>query len=158
MRVRARVWQGGASNRAPMASPQANGRYTLPTSAKTRFYKPFHIITAGAGAGIGQAVAYKFAMEGYHACIARRGSGPNRLMGRGEESDPTKDLFQHFCDGIERDGGSASPFYFDGTDPEAVAEAITTIERDVGPIHVAVYNIGAQVGTRSLDATSYRCV
>ena len=141
-----------------MASPQANGRYTLPTSAKTRFYKPFHIITAGAGAGIGQAVAYKFAMEGYHACIARRGSGPNRLMGRGEESDPTKDLFQHFCDGIERDGGSATPFYFDGTDPEAVAEAITTIERDVGPIHVAVYNIGAQVGTRSLDATSYRCV
>ena len=95
-------------------------------------------------------------MEGYHACVARRGSGPGRLLGRGEESDPTKDLFEQFCERILQNGGTAQPFYFDGTNPEEVAETIATIERDVGPIHVAVYNIGAQVGSRSLDKTSYR--
>ena len=43
-----------------------------------------------------------------------------------------------------------------GTVPEETAELIETIERDVGPIEVAVYNIGAQVGSRSLEKTSYR--
>ena len=37
-----------------------------------------------------------------------------------------------------------------------MGELIETIERDVGPIEVAIYNIGAQVGSRSLEKTSYR--
>ena len=37
-----------------------------------------------------------------------------------------------------------------------MAKLIEHIESDVGPIHVAVYNIGAQVGNRSLEKTSYR--
>ena len=43
-----------------------------------------------------------------------------------------------------------------GTVPEETAELVRTIERDIGPIEVALYNIGAQVGPRSLEKTSYR--
>ena len=43
-----------------------------------------------------------------------------------------------------------------GTVPEETAELVETIEKDVGPIDVAVYNIGAQVGSRTLEKTSYR--
>ena len=37
-----------------------------------------------------------------------------------------------------------------------MAEVIETIEHNIGPIEIAVYNIGAQVGSRSLEKTSYR--
>ena len=43
-----------------------------------------------------------------------------------------------------------------GTVPEETAKVVEEIERDIGPIEVAVYNIGAQVGARSLEKTSYR--
>ena len=35
-------------------------------------------------------------------------------------------------------------------------ETVTHIEENVGPIHCAVYNIGAQIGNRTIAKTSYR--
>jgi NAD(P)-dependent dehydrogenase (short-subunit alcohol dehydrogenase family) len=108
-------------------------------------------LVIGAGAGIGQGVARKFAKEGYHACVVRRGPGRSSLS-----DETTKDKFAAFVQSINDEGGSAQAFFASGTDPEQVADLIKTIETDVGPIHVAIYNIGAQVGNRSLEKTSYR--
>ena len=108
-------------------------------------------LVIGAGAGVGQAVARRFAREGLHVCVVRRGGGRSSLS-----DDSTKEKFAAFVQGIKDSGGSAQAFFADGTDPEDVAQLIETIESEVGPIHVAIYNIGAQVGNRSLEKTSYR--
>ena len=50
----------------------------------------------------------------------------------------------------------ATAKFADGTDPVAVAGLVAEIEQSIGPIHFINYNIGAQVGSRSVDKTSYR--
>jgi NAD(P)-dependent dehydrogenase (short-subunit alcohol dehydrogenase family) len=61
-----------------------------------------------------------------------------------------------FVRSINDGGGMATAFYADGTNPEDIAALVQQIEEKVGPIDVAIYNIGAQVGARSLEKTSYR--
>ncbi|MGR9089737.1 MAG: SDR family NAD(P)-dependent oxidoreductase [Gammaproteobacteria bacterium] len=93
----------------------------------------------GAGAGIGGNVAKRFAREGYHVCLCRRSdaAGLDELVA-----------------GIERDGGSASGFLLNAIADNSIEDLVTRIEADIGPIDVAIYNLGAQVGTRSLADTS----
>ncbi len=63
-------------------------------------------LVIGAGAGIGQAVARKFAKEGLHACVVRRGGGPSSLS-----DDRTPELFEQFVQSIKDDGGQATAFF-----------------------------------------------
>ncbi|HEX7035092.1 MAG TPA: SDR family NAD(P)-dependent oxidoreductase [Pseudomonadales bacterium] len=95
----------------------------------------------GAGAGIGGTVARRFAEAGYHGVLCRRSDaeGLARLV-----------------DAIERDGGSASGHLLDATEPDALEARLAAVEADVGPIEVAVYNLGAQIGDRTLADTSYK--
>ena len=102
----------------------------------------------GGGAGIGQAAARKFSEEGFHSCIVRRGKGPHRLI----DGDGNMDAF---VQDIESSGGRCTSLFADGTDGESVKRLVEEIERDIGPIKVALYNIGAQVGNRTLEKTSY---
>ena len=60
-------------------------------------------LVLGAGAGIGQGCAQKFAQEGFHVCIVRRGAGPNRLL---RDEDDTKTKFEAFAQSL-RDAVSA---------------------------------------------------
>ena len=98
-------------------------------------------LVIGAGAGIGGNVAKRFAREGYHACLCRRSDeeGLARLV---EE--------------IKDEGGSASGYILNAVEEGAIEERAMEIERDIGPIEVVVYNLGAQIGDRNLQATSYR--
>ncbi|MCH2335401.1 MAG: SDR family NAD(P)-dependent oxidoreductase, partial [Pseudomonadales bacterium] len=100
-------------------------------------------LVIGAGAGIGGTVARRFAKEGYHACLCRR-TDQDGLEGMVAE--------------IEAEGGSASGFLLNAVDEGAIEERIAAIESDVGGIEVAVYNLGAQIGDRSLSETSYKAV
>jgi len=95
----------------------------------------------GAGAGIGGNVGARFAQGGYHAVLCRRTDedGLNRLV-----------------ESIERDGGSASGFLLNAVDPESLEDRISAIEADIGPIDVVVYNLGAQIGDKPLQDTSYK--
>jgi NAD(P)-dependent dehydrogenase (short-subunit alcohol dehydrogenase family) len=81
----------------------------------------------------------------------RRGPGKSSLS-----DETTAGKFEAFVQSIHDDGGTAQAFFASGTDPDQVAELIKKIETEVGPIHVAIYNIGAQVGNRTLEKTSYR--
>ncbi len=50
----------------------------------------------------------------------------------------------------------ASGHLLDVTDEGAIEALVDTVERDIGPITTAVYNIGAQIGNRPLADTPLR--
>lgn len=95
----------------------------------------------GAGAGIGGTVGKRFAGEGYHAVLCRRSD---------EEG------LQKLVSDIESAGGSASGFLLNAIDDGSIEERIAAVEKDIGPIEVVVFNLGAQIGDRPLAATSYK--
>jgi len=107
----------------------------------------------GAGAGVGQGVAKKFAAEGYHVVVVRRGEGKDRLLSAESQS---KDKLEEFASTVCQAGGSATALFADCTVPAEVSALVQQVEQSIGPIHFINYNIGAQVGDRTLEATSYR--
>lgn len=86
-------------------------------------------LIVGAGVATGAAVARRFAREGFIACAARRNI---------EKLAP-------LVAGIEANGGRCLAFGVDSTNETQMVDMVEAIERDVGPIEVAVYNaaIGA---------------
>lgn len=102
--------------------------------------KPVCLIL-GAGAGIGGNVAKRFAREGYHACLARRSdqAGLDKLVAE-----------------IEADGGSATGFLLNAVEEGSIEQLVRHIEDNIGPIGVAVFNLGAQIGDRGLASTTLK--
>ena len=98
-------------------------------------------LVIGAGAGIGGNVAKRFAREGYHACLCRR-------------SD--QDGLDHLVHSIHEEGNSASGYLLNAVQDNTIEDLVATIESDIGPIEVMVYNLGAQIGNRTLADTSYK--
>jgi NAD(P)-dependent dehydrogenase (short-subunit alcohol dehydrogenase family) len=98
-------------------------------------------LVIGAGAGVGGNVARRFAQEGYHACLCRR-------------SD--EDGLNAMVEGIVAEGGSASGYLLNAIEENSIEERVAAIEADIGPIDVAVYNLGAQIGDRALANTTYK--
>ncbi len=98
-------------------------------------------LVIGAGAGIGGTVGKRFAREGYHAVLCRRSNvdGLERLVNE-----------------ISELGGSASGFIMNAIDENAIESRVASVEADIGPIEVAIYNLGAQIGNRSLVETEDR--
>ncbi len=102
---------------------------------------PAVCLVIGAGAGIGGHVAKRFARAGFHACLARRSDsqGLNRLVGE-----------------IEAAGGAASGFMLNAVEDNSIEALVENVEANIGPIEVAVYNLGAQIGDRALADTSLK--
>ncbi len=98
-------------------------------------------LVMGAGAGIGGTVGRKFAKEGYHSVLCRRSDaeGLRKLVA-----------------GIKADGGEATGFLLNAVEENALEERIEHIERDIGPIEVALFNLGAQIGSRTLTELTYK--
>ncbi|MDZ7826908.1 MAG: SDR family NAD(P)-dependent oxidoreductase [Gammaproteobacteria bacterium] len=96
-------------------------------------------LVLGAGAGIGGNVAKRFARGGYHAVLCRRSDeqGLQRLVA-----------------GIEEEGNRASGYLLDATQPDAIEDRIAAVEAEIGPIDALVFNLGAQIGDRSLAETT----
>jgi NAD(P)-dependent dehydrogenase (short-subunit alcohol dehydrogenase family) len=86
-------------------------------------------LVIGAGDATGGAIARRFAREGFIACVTRRNA----------------DKLQPLVDRIKSEGGQAHGFGSDARDEAQMAELVATIERDIAPIEVAVFNIGANV-------------
>jgi NAD(P)-dependent dehydrogenase (short-subunit alcohol dehydrogenase family) len=85
----------------------------------------------GAGDATGGAIARAFAAEGYTACVNRR---PRH-----------GDALEALAQSIRDAGHQAQAFPADARDEDAVVALVDAIERDIGPIEVAVFNIGANV-------------
>jgi NAD(P)-dependent dehydrogenase (short-subunit alcohol dehydrogenase family) len=95
-------------------------------------------LVIGAGDATGGAIARRFAREGYTACVTRR------------HAEKLTSLVQQ----IEAAGGRVRAFGSDARREEAMAALVAEIERDVGPIEVAVHNIGANVRFGIRETTS----
>ncbi len=98
-------------------------------------------LVIGAGAGIGGHTAMRFAAGGYHTVLARRS----------DEEGLAKLVSQ-----IEEAGGSASGALLNAAEDGSIEELVEQTERDIGPIDTALYNLGAQIGNRTLADTPHR--
>ncbi len=96
------------------------------------------VLVMGAGDATGGAIAKRFAREGYVACVARRSA---------EKLTP-------LVDAIEAAGGTARAFGCDARKEEEVAALVETIEHEIGPLEVAVFNIGANVPSPIIEETA----
>ena len=96
------------------------------------------VLVIGAGDATGGAIAKRFAREGYVACVTRRSA----------------DKLQPLVEEIRAAGGEAHGFASDARKEEEVAALVEGIERDIGPIEVFVFNIGANVPCSILEETA----
>ncbi|NRB03743.1 MAG: SDR family oxidoreductase [Rhodobacteraceae bacterium] len=97
-------------------------------------------LVIGAGDDTGAAIARAFARDGYTACVARR---PRHA-----------DALEALAQSIRDDGGDARAFPTDARDEDAMIALFETIEAEVGPIEIAVFNIGANVRFSITETTA----
>ena len=95
-------------------------------------------LIVGAGDSTGGAIARRFAREGFFTCVTRR----------------TAEKLQPLVARIEAEGGRARAFGSDARKEEQVVALIETIEREVAPIEVAVFNVGGNVRFPIREMTS----
>jgi NAD(P)-dependent dehydrogenase (short-subunit alcohol dehydrogenase family) len=96
------------------------------------------VLVIGAGDATGGAIARRFAREGYIACVTRR----------------TADKLQPLVDAIVAAGGQAHAFGSDARKEEEMVALVERIEREIAPIEVAVFNIGANVRFSITETTA----
>ncbi len=97
-------------------------------------------LVIGAGDDTGAAIARAFASEGYTVCLARR---PRHA-----------DALEALAQSIRDTGGQALACPTDARDEDAMIALVDHIETNVGPIEVAVFNIGANVRFSVTETTS----
>jgi NAD(P)-dependent dehydrogenase (short-subunit alcohol dehydrogenase family) len=97
-------------------------------------------LVIGAGDATGGAIARAFAAEGYTACVNRR---PRH-----------SDALEALAASIRDKGHKAHAFPADARDEAAMIDLVDTVEREIGPIGVAVFNIGANVRFLVTDTTA----
>jgi NAD(P)-dependent dehydrogenase (short-subunit alcohol dehydrogenase family) len=105
----------------------------------TTEHRPVALVI-GAGDATGGAIAKRFAREGYTACVTRREAA----------------ALEPLLDAIRVEGGVAHGFGSDARKEDEVVALVEQIERDIGPIEVLVFNIGANVRTSILEETARR--
>jgi len=88
-------------------------------------------VIIGAGDATGGAIARAFAAEGLTACVNRR--------------ERNADALEALAQSIRDDGLSARAFPADARDEAAMIALFDQVEAEVGPVEVAVFNIGANV-------------
>lgn len=100
------------------------------------------IAVVGAGPGIGEAVARRFAAEGYVVALLAR----------------TEDKLQTMTQGIDAEFGDATARYYvtDLRIEQQVISSFSSIRAELGPVQVLVYNAGARRvnGRALLDTTT----
>jgi len=96
------------------------------------------VLVIGAGDATGSAIAKRFAREGFEACVVRRSA---------EKLEP-------LVSEIKAAGGKAHAFGVDARKEDQMVSLVEQIERDIAPIEVAVFNIGANVNFPITEMTA----
>lgn len=85
-------------------------------------------LVVGAGDYLGAAIARRFAREGLHVVATRRRGDLDRL-----------------CAAVRDAGGRATGIHSDARDEAQVTALLDRIETDIGPLAVAIFNVGGNV-------------
>ncbi len=94
-------------------------------------------LLVGAGDAIGAAVARRFAKGGYIVCIARR------------DGEKSKALAEE----LAADGQQVHTFSVDARKEEEVQRLFASVERDIGPVSVCLFNAGSNVSKPVTETT-----
>jgi NAD(P)-dependent dehydrogenase (short-subunit alcohol dehydrogenase family) len=97
-------------------------------------------LIVGAGDATGGAIARAFAREGLTACVSRRARNADQL--------------EALATSIRAEGHTAHAFPGDAREEADMVRIVENIERDIGPIEVAVFNIGANVSFPITEMTA----
>jgi NAD(P)-dependent dehydrogenase (short-subunit alcohol dehydrogenase family) len=97
-------------------------------------------LIVGAGDGLGAAIARAFAREGLAVCVTRRARHMDQL--------------EALAVAIRNAGGDAHAFGFDARSEEEVVALVDRIEREIAPLEVLVFNIGANVRFPIVETTT----
>ncbi|MGC2786625.1 MAG: SDR family NAD(P)-dependent oxidoreductase [Roseiarcus sp.] len=97
-------------------------------------------LVIGAGDGLGDSIAHAFAREGLRVCVTRRPRNTESL--------------DALAEAIRAEGGEAYAFGLDARVEGDVVALIERIEREIGPIEVLVFNIGANVRFPVVETTT----
>lgn len=103
-----------------------------------RIATPNTALVVGAGDSLGAALARRFAREGFEVCVARRNA----------------DQLAPLVEQIRAAGGVVHPFGCDARREEQVVALFEKIEKDIGPLEVVLFNIGANVFFKLRETTS----
>jgi NAD(P)-dependent dehydrogenase (short-subunit alcohol dehydrogenase family) len=95
-------------------------------------------LVIGAGDATGGAIARRFAREGLTACVVRRNA----------------DKLAPLVERIEAAGGRARAFGTDARKEDAMIALVDGIEREIGAIEVAVFNVGGNVSFPISETTA----
>lgn len=96
-------------------------------------------VIIGAGDATGGAIARAFAAEGLTACVNRR--------------ERNADALEALAQSIRGQGYRARAFPADARNEEAMIALFDQVEAEVGPVEVAVFNIGANVNFPIAETT-----
>ena len=96
-------------------------------------------VIIGAGDATGGAIARAFAAEGLTACVNRRARNADQL--------------EALAQSIRDEGHRARAFPGDARVEEEMVALFETVEAEVGPVEVAVFNIGANVNFPIVETT-----
>jgi NAD(P)-dependent dehydrogenase (short-subunit alcohol dehydrogenase family) len=97
-------------------------------------------VVIGAGDATGGAIARAFARDGLTACVNRRA----------RNADALEALAVSICE----EGLQARAFPGDAREESDMVDLFNTVEADVGPVDVAVFNIGANVNFPITEMTA----
>jgi hypothetical protein len=100
--------------------------------------RPSVALVVGVGDFIGSAIARRFAAGGLTVAVGRR---------KAEKLEP-------LVADIAAQGGRARGFALDARDEENVQAVFAAIERELGPLEVVVFNVGANVAFPITETTS----
>ena len=92
-------------------------------------------VVVGVGPGLGAALGRRFARAGLAVALAAR----------------HEDKLAPFVDEITSAGGQARAFATDATDEAAVIDLLNTVENELGPLEVAVFNASGRVHKSILE-------
>ena len=83
----------------------------------------------------------RFAKDGYHAVLCRRSDneGLTRMVAE-----------------IRAEGSAATGRILNAADENSLEDLVADVESSIGPIEIVLFNLGAQIGNRTLPDTSYK--
>jgi NAD(P)-dependent dehydrogenase (short-subunit alcohol dehydrogenase family) len=97
-------------------------------------------VIIGAGDATGSAIARAFAAQGLTACVSRRSRNADAL--------------EWLAASIRADGHQARAFPADAREENEIIGLFDQVEADVGPVEVAVFNVGANVSFPISDTST----